>query len=77
MSYMKNANTVEELRKAFGSLSRCCLFSEVDGFDPVRVVAHGGDEGGYGPEGSGLAIFENSDGRYGVLEDSEDSTGHG
>jgi hypothetical protein len=77
MSRMTYTSTVEELREAFESLSRCCLSSEVDGFDPVRVVAHGGDEGGYGPEGSGLAIFENSDGRYGVLEDSEDSTGHG
>ena len=78
MSQVKGSETVEQLKEAFDSLTGCCLDKQ-DGFDPVRVVAQGGDDSeyNYGPEGAGLAIFENADGRFGILEDWEDSTGHG
>lgn len=73
MSYFTNDETVESLRKSHASLSRCCLDTK-DDIDPVRVVASGNDGS---DEASGWCLFENSDGRFGVLEDSEDNTGHG
>ncbi len=79
MSSTMGAKTVEQLKHVFDYLSGCCLKTKEDGFDPTRIVAHGGDDddGLYGPEGGGLVIFENADGRFGVLEDGEDSSGHG
>lgn len=67
-------NSVPDLIEEFGFLSGCCLKGERVGFAPVRVVAN------YSApiqERCGIVIFENQDGRYGVIEDSEDYTGHG
>ena len=77
MSRTNGIADVDQLRSAFDSLAGCCLGAARPEFNPVRVVASGGDEGGYGPEGSGLVMFENADGQYGILEDWEDSSGHG
>lgn len=75
MSYLNDADTVEGLRKVHASLSRCCL-PDKDDIDPVRIVAHGIQRED-NCESDGWCLFENSDGRFGVIEDGEDYTGHG
>ena len=75
MSRTSSAESVHSLKEAFDFISGCCLGAQ-DGFDPVRIIAYGGDDGG-GGEGSGLVIFENADGQFGILEDWEDYSGHG
>lgn len=76
-----STNSLGDLRSEFDSLSQCCLSGERERFDPVRVVAHWSNRAepnkyGYF-DGYGVVIFENGDGSFGVLEDAEDTTGHG
>lgn len=68
-------NLVDDLRTDFDSLAGCCLSGERECFDPVRVMAHWSS--GPDTDRSGAVIFENADGRFGVIEDGEDYTGHG
>lgn len=70
---------VEGLKEHLDMLSRCCLEEDIKECDPIAVIcaADDPDSGQCLSERSGFYVFENADGRFGVLEDSEDSTGHG
>ena len=74
-----NLADVAELREEFERLSRCCLAPEKTAFDPVAILAQARPfDGKYAYQDQyGLVVFENSDGRFGVFEDAEDSSGHG
>lgn len=79
--------TDEELRDTYAGLLACCLhdpqWSPDDVVEPLCTVWQGDGSGGWQPgakqstESSAYVVVKLKDGRYGLLEDSEDYTGHG
>jgi hypothetical protein len=79
--------TVDELRSTFASLTECCLhdpqWSPDDVAEVLAVVWEGDESGGWqrgekqATESQAYTVVRLSDGRYGLLADSEDYTGHG
>jgi hypothetical protein len=79
--------TDEELRETYAGLLACCLhdlqWSPDDVAEPLCTVWQGDGSGGWQPdakqstESSAYVVVKLKDGRYGLLEDSEDYTGHG
>lgn len=67
---------LQVLKGRFDYLNRCCLKYENSDFNPIRIIAHGEstiDYDGY----KAIFIFENNDGRFGIIEEDEDYSGHG
>lgn len=80
--------TIDGLRLAYDSLAACCLHDPVWSPDDVAevlcLVWSGDDSGGdWKPgektctESQSYAVVRLSDGRYGLLAEGEDYTGHG
>ena len=79
--------TMDELRATYASLSDCCLHEpqwSPDDVAEVLAVAWTGDESGgwrrgekQSTESLSYTVVRLTDGRFGLLADSEDYTGHG
>ncbi len=64
------------LKNRFEQLQGCCLRYENTDFNPIRIIAHGESTIDYYGH-KAIFIFENNDGRFGILEEDEDYSGHG
>ena len=80
--------TIEDLRSTYDSLAACCLhdpqWSPDDVTEVVAMVWEGDDTGGMWKPGEktcseseSYTVVRLKDGRYGLLAEGEDYTGHG